>query len=110
MSYFVSFIDGDDNIHDGDDLASTAGLAAFQAWAAELPADDYPELAYVGEFGETENVSDLQAELERIDARLPAGPVADVARRLLAALRDRPVGAVGMAITDGTGEDDEDVG
>jgi hypothetical protein len=108
LSYFVSFVDDDGEISDGDDIASTGGLAAFQEWAAELTAGDWPELNYIAEYGETENIAGLEAELVRsLDAGLPTGSVAHVARRLLQALRDRPPGAVGMVITDGRGEDDE---
>jgi hypothetical protein len=112
MGYFVAFaLEDSDDIIDADEVASNAGWAAFADWAAALP-EDYPELGYLGEYGEChpgEALARLEADLGRALREKPGSPswdVLEVGRRLLAVVRDRPAGAAGLVVTDGTeGED-----
>jgi hypothetical protein len=98
----------------GDEIASNSGYGAFIEWAAEL-GDDYAELAALAENGVIDNPESLgavEAQLARALRQRPDRPTPDVlgvAKRLLAALQQRPKGTAAMSITDGTaGEGDED--
>jgi hypothetical protein len=115
MGWFVSFAVGDsDDPVDGDEVASNSGWGAFSEWAAGLP-DDYPELGYLGEYGEifpADALGRLEADLVRALREKPGDPprsVLHVAQQLLAAVKARPEGAEAMVVTDGTeGGDEED--
>ena len=63
------------------------------------------ELADKGVLGSPEELEALEAQLARALREKPDRPSPDVrgvARRLLAALRERPEGTAAMAVTDGT--------
>jgi hypothetical protein len=119
VAWWVAFaVQGSDEIVDGDEVASTQGLADFQEWCVSLPEGEYPELAYLGEYGvclddEGDDPGAALARLEKALARaLKEKPgelsrdVLHVAERLLTELRNRPEGAEEMAVTDGVCEDD----
>ena len=109
MGYFVVYCPEDDDadLVGGDQVASNSGYAAFVEWAAEL-RDGYVELAELadkGVLGSPEELEALEAQLARALRAKPDRPSPDVrgvARRLLAALRERPEGTAAMAVTDGT--------
>jgi hypothetical protein len=102
--------------------ASNTGWSHFSGWAAGLPPGEYPELVYLGEYGDcfaedgsASAVEALEAELERALAERPDDPpeeVLGVGKQLLQALRRRPESALAAVVTDGTGldEDEEDEG
>jgi hypothetical protein len=118
MSYFAVFgVPDKDEPVDADDIASNTGWAAFQDWAYQL-GDDYPELAYLGEWGEVyapegddhDALAALESELRRALRDKPGKPsrsVLSVGARLLLVVEQRPAGAFYLAVTDGTEGDEE---
>jgi hypothetical protein len=120
MSYFAAFglLDRDELI-DADDIATTKGWAAFAEWAVSLGAKDYPDLCYLGEWGnlyaaEDEDDRDvlaaLESELRRALRDKPGKPsrsVLSVGARLLLVVEQRPSGAFYLVVTDGTEGDEE---
>jgi len=121
MGYFVAFVvEGQEEPVDADDIATNSGWAAFQDWAAELSEADYPELWYLGEYGEVYDAEGdeqgraldrLESDLELAIHARPDNPTEDVlhvARRLLAIVQGRPDGAAAMVVTDGTNEEDDE--
>lgn len=96
---------------DGDHLASAHGWLAFGDWVLARP-DEFPELAHLAQEGwleDDEPLAELEEELGRV-----AGATEDVAAisaHLLAAVKARPDGCVGVIVTDGEAgaeDDDED--
>jgi hypothetical protein len=118
--YLVYGVEGADGPVDDETgwTASNSGWGAFGEWAAGLPADEFPELGYLGEYGEVfsedggpQAVEALEAELARALEEKPGDPpeeVLGVGKLLLQALRRRPADAVAAIITDGTGLDEGD--
>ena len=109
MSYFVAFgVGGRDEPVDGDEIASATGWGRFGAWCEGLP-EGFDELYYLGTEGGTEQVAQLEQELERAVAEKPNGLSGDdleVARRLLAAVRSRPARCDAVIVTDGVPGDE----
>jgi hypothetical protein len=108
MTLFTSFATDDDQLVDGDDLATSGGWLAFAEWAADL-ADTHPLLAELAEEGTADDLEQLEAELEQALGDKPGKPTREVlavGRRLLAVLSDAPEGAVALAVTDGTEPDE----
>jgi hypothetical protein len=105
MGYFVVYCPEDDDadITDGDEVASNSGYAAFLAWA-ESQGDAYPALAALAQEGAAEPAA-LEEDLARALREKPGRPASDVlgvAKRLLAAARERPEGTAAVGVTDGT--------
>jgi hypothetical protein len=92
----------------GDEIASNSGYAVYLEWTDRLDAGDYAhiiELAEKGMLTDPEELANLEAELARALRRKPGRPTPDqlgVAKRLLAALQQRPKGTAALSITDGT--------
>jgi hypothetical protein len=116
MTLFAAFATDDDQLLDGDDIATSGGWLHFAEWAGAL-GDDFPLLAELCEEGTADDLQALEQELERALGEKPGKPsreVLAVGRRLLAVLSDAPEGAVALAVTDGTepeeGEEEEGEG
>jgi hypothetical protein len=97
--------------------ASTTGWSNFSAWAAALPPGEFPELVYLGEYGEVFAEDGSARAVEALEAELahaleekpgPTPEVLGVGKQLLRALRRRPENALAAIITDGTGLDEGD--
>ncbi len=110
--YFVAYVvDEDGEPIDGDTIATGLGWSRWIEWAAEL--DDCPHAAHLAEEGWIEPAAALEALAEELEAMLdrdhPGKDLVDVTHRLLAAVKARPEGCLGLVITDGTeGGDEED--
>lgn len=105
MSMHIGYVvDGQDEPIDGDILGSALG---WNAWceAVSERGDSMPEAVHLADeawLEPEESLDALAAELEAADDLPPNA--AGVSARLLAALRERPEGCVGLVVTDGTVE------
>jgi hypothetical protein len=119
VSYFIVYsVEGDGGpAVDGDDVASGKGWSLFAA-AVDPYGTEYPDLWFLTEEGQQYPAGDVagaETDLSRFLDDQPGKPAAHVlstGRRLLAALKARPAGCIGVVITDGTepgdSEDDDE--
>ena len=103
MSYVVSYTTDAGEVRGGA-VASAPAWADFADWAALLPGGHYPELRYLGAYGQcfpAAALADLEAELaDALRVERPGAGVAEVGHRLLDGLRRRPAGATALLVTD----------
>lgn len=95
---------------DGDHLSSAHGWLAFGDWVL-AHAEEYPELAHLAQEGwleDDECLTELEEELGRVPHAGAGEDVAAIAAHLLAAVKARPDGCVGVIVTDGEAGDDGD--
>lgn len=107
MSFHIVYTVAGGEPADGDHVATLSG---WDSWSrlAVIHGKRFPESHYLAVYGElfpARAVDALELELEEMVADAPrgmSGPVVSVARSLLAAVRARPDGTVGLIVTDGT--------
>jgi hypothetical protein len=113
MAYFAVYVFARGEPRDGDNLASGTGWLGWANWAAGK-TDRYPEAAHLAEEGWLEPAAaldELEHELEQLLHEKAGRNVHAVTAALLAAVKHRPGGCIGLIVSDGTpgpGEDDED--
>lgn len=121
MSYFLAYVLPEPAPPvDGDNLASAKGWLQFGDWVVAR-SDEFPEAAHLAQEGWVEDgedgaphLADLEEELSRVPHAAAPEDVAAIAATLLAAVKARPDGCVGVLVTDGEppgdDQDDEDQG
>lgn len=116
MSYYPIFLwpdpeDGSDpRVEEGDTVASGTGYAAWSEWLVPL-AEKYPAADALAEHGWSEDPEALEHDLHAMLGE--AGATEDVravTASLLAAVKGRPDGCAGVAVTDGTPGDPDGEG
>ncbi|HEY1191543.1 MAG TPA: ADP-ribosyltransferase [Gemmata sp.] len=112
MSYFSAYVMTEGEPQDGPDIASNSGWASWSEWVLSQ-ADQYPEAAHLAQEGwldGAEDLAGLEHDLEQLVHDATTNPnLTGVTAQVLAALRSRPEGALGLIVTDGEGgEGDED--
>lgn len=94
----------------GDHLASAYGWLGWGDWFLAR-AEEYPEAAHLAQEGwveEDDHLAELEEELARVPHAGAPEDVAAVSAALLAALKARPEGCVGVMATDGEAGDEDD--
>jgi len=115
MSYFVAYAVSEDGPPvDGELVASGTGWLNWGKWVLDH-ADEFPEAAHLAEQGwldeETPGSLDaLETELERLLHEIGNADLAAITAQLLAGVRAKPEGTVGLLVTDGepAGDDDDE--
>jgi hypothetical protein len=112
VSFFASYVVGEGEPVDGDDIASTTGWNNWSEWVLSRH-EDYPEAAHLAQEGwldegQPGSLDALEHELERLLHEMGDADLAAISAQLLAALRAKPTGTSGLLITDGEPGDEDD--
>ena len=110
MAYFAVYVFAKGEPQDGDNLASGTGWLGWANWAAGK-TEQYPFAAHLAEEGWLEPadaLDELEHELEGLLHEKGNRNVHAVTAALLAAVKHRPDGCIGLIVSDGTPGPDED--
>lgn len=82
-------LDGD--AEGGPQIATTVGWSDFADWSDDLSEDTYPEILHVVAYGWSQDLGDLQSQLESAlkDDAPDDSDTLDIANTLLGIVRDR---------------------